>query len=149
MIKEENYPNAYKEVYVILQNFDKSEFKLIPKSFINMLENNMNREYNFELDDDFDKQELLQETKTILSYVYLNYLGTKEEKAKIKQKFKQDILKDEEEKRLKYNSNELFNRKRDNSNDLLKREETQLEKYRKENFFIKIIKKIKNLFKRK
>ncbi len=149
MIKEENYPNAYKEVYVILQNFDKSELELIPKSFIDMLKNNMNEEYNFELDDNFDKQELLQETKTILSYVYLNYLGTEEEKVKIKQKFKQDILKNEEEKTLKYNPNELFNGKTDNSNDLLKRKETQIKKYEKENFFIKIIKKIINLFKRK
>ena len=112
MIKIENYPNAYKEVYVILQNIEKTNLELIPKSFINMLEHNMNQKYNFELDgnEDFQNKELLQETKAILAYLYLNYWGTEEEKIRIKQKFRQEFLEKEEEKRLKYNSDDLLKR---------------------------------------
>ena len=74
-----------------------------------MLKNNMNENYNFEIDNDnFENQKLLQETKTILAYLYLNYWGTDEKKKIIKQKFKQDILQEEEKKKLQYDSNELF-----------------------------------------
>ncbi len=150
MIRVENYPNAYKEVYVILQNLSKSDFELIPKSFINMLKNNMNQEYDFELNNDFESQELLQETKTILAYVYLNYLGTEKEKVKIEEKFKNDILKKEEEKKLQYNLNDLFEKKKleDNSKGLSKKEETKMVEHKNEKFFIKLIKKIIKLFRR-
>jgi len=37
MIKVSNFPNAYKEVYIILKYVDSEDLKLIPKSFINML----------------------------------------------------------------------------------------------------------------
>lgn len=144
MIRVENYPNAYKEVYVILKNIDKKDYDAVPQDFIAMLESNMNREYEFEVhsNEDFEKQELLQETKTILAYLYLNYWGTDEEKRIIKQKFKQDILKDEEKKREKYNTNEIFEKEP-------KKEENSIVEYKKENLFTKLVNKIKEFFTRK
>ena len=103
MVKAENYPYAYKEVYEILKNIDESYLRLIPNSFINMLEKNMDSNYYFKIKNfEFNSQELLQETKAILAYLYLNYWATDIEKAVIKEKFKQDILKDEKRKKLKY-----------------------------------------------
>ena len=106
MVNAENYPCAYKEVYEILKNIDESYFRLVPDSFITMLENNMDPNYCFTIkNSDFDSQELLQETKTILAYLYLNYWATDIEKVVIKEKFKKDILKDEKRKKLKYGEN--------------------------------------------
>lgn len=111
MIKKENFPNAYKEVYVILENM-KSEYKnAIPQSFIEMVKTNMNDNYKFELDEniDFEEQKLLKETKTILAYIFLHYWATSEQKEKIEQKYRQDIINIEKSK-PKYNPNELFNK---------------------------------------
>ncbi len=151
MIKVENYPNAYKEVYVILNNMNEEELKAIPQTFINMVQRNMNNDYEFELEEnvDFEEQILLKETKVILAYIYLNYWGTEEQKNIIKKKFKQDIIKEEQSK-PKYNPDELFKKnqvKNISSNTV--QEEIHLIEYKKENIFVKLINIIKSLFKRK
>lgn len=109
MIKIGNYPNAYKEVYVILNYINKEDLKKIPQSFIDMLKRKMNKDYEFKLDTsiDFEEQNLLKETKVILGYIFLNYWGTNEQKETIEKKFRNDIAKKEEQK-IKYNRDELF-----------------------------------------
>ena len=105
----ENYKNAYKETYMILNNMKSDDVKLIPQEFIKFLKNNMNNNYNFELDieNNFKNQNLLKETKIILAYIFLNYWSTKEQKERIEQKFRYDIIK-EENKKPQYNSKEIF-----------------------------------------
>ena len=144
MIKVENYPNAYKEVYVILQNIDEKDYDLVPENFIKMVEHNMNKDYDFKLDEnkDFEQQDLLQETKTILAYLYLNYWGTEEERIKIKEKFKQDIAVAEEKKRQKYNPDELFEK----TSYTPQKPKVQIVEYKKESFFTKLAKNIKKFF---
>ena len=152
MIKAENYPNAYKEVYVILNNINEENLKAIPQSFIDMVQRNMNNNYEFELEEnvDFEEQTLLKETKVILAYIYLNYWGTEEQKNKIMQKLKQDII-NEEQSKPKYNPDELFkrNKVRNISSNIVPKEEMHLIEYKKENIFVKLINIIKSLFKRK
>ena len=48
MIRSENIPNAYKEVYTILKYVSKDDVNLIPKNFIKMLKSKMNVNYKFE-----------------------------------------------------------------------------------------------------
>lgn len=67
MIKVSNFPNAYKEVYIILKYVDSEDLKLIPKSFINMLEQNMNDDYEFEFDPNIEF-----ENQKLLSYLSVN-----------------------------------------------------------------------------
>ena len=152
MIKVENYPNAYKEVYVVLNNMDEKYVKAIPQSFIDMIKSNMNKDYGFELNDKigFEEQELLKETKAILAYIFLNYWGTEEQNAKIKEKFRQDIIK-EEQLKDKYNPDELFKNKKNNNISLnkIQNEEVNLVEYKKVNIFTKLINIIKSIFKRK
>ena len=152
MIKVENYPNAYKEVYVVLNNMDEKYVKAIPQSFIDMIKSNMNKDYGFELNDKigFEEQELLKETKAILAYIFLNYWGTEEQNAKIKEKFRQDIIK-EEQLKDKYNPDELFKNKKNNniSSNKIQNEEVNLVEYKKVNIFTKLINIIKSIFKRK
>ena len=142
MIKVENYPNAYKEVYVILNNMNEENLKVIPRSFIDMIQRNMNNNYEFELEEniDFEEQTVLKETKVILAYIYLNYWGTEEQKNKIKQKLKQDII-NEEKSKPKYNPDELFKKNyvKDISSNIVQKEEVHLIEYKKENIFTKLI----------
>ena len=96
MIKEENFPNAYKEVFVILQYMDKEDTNKIPKEFIDMLKEKMNKDYIFNYDESkkIEDQKILKETRTVLAYIFINYWGTKKQKTKIKAKFIQDIIDD-------------------------------------------------------
>ena len=152
MIKVENYPNAYKEVYVILNNMDEKALEVIPQAFINMVKSHMNNDYEFELDGniDLEEQNLLKETKAILAYIFLNYWGTEEQNAKIKAKFRQDIIKEEQSKG-KYDPEVLFRKNENNniSSNLAQNQEVHLVEYKKENIFKKLINIIKNIFKRK
>ena len=112
MINRDNYPNAYKEVYVILKNMDDKEIKEIPITVINKIKEKMNDNYNFELDlnKELKDQVLLKETKVILAYLFLNYLATVNQKEFINKKFSNDILKKEKDKG-RYSEN-LFKRNR-------------------------------------
>lgn len=147
MIKIENYPNAYKEVYVILNNINKEELEKIPQAFIDMLQRKMNKDYEFKLDTsiDFEEQNLLKETKVILGYIFLNYWGTKEQKVTIEQKFRNDIAKKEEQK-IKYNRDELFSNNKFTklSQRANQNEEVKIIEYKK-NILAQFIHKLKNL----
>lgn len=145
MLKTQNYSNAYKEVYVILENMDSQDIEKIPKEFIKMIECKMNKDYEFEIDNNsFETKEILKETKAILAYIFLNYLATEEQQYKIKQKFKQDILKDENRKRDKYNTKNIFTNKQI-KDSLPISNETSIVVY-KTSIFIKIKKWIKTIF---
>ncbi len=147
MIKIENYPNACKEVYVILNYINKEDLKKIPQSFIDMIQRKMNNDYKFKLDTsiDFEEQNLLKETKVILGYIFLNYWGTKEQKETIEKKFRNDIAKKEEQK-IKYNRNELF--QNNNfirlSQNVNQNEDVKMIEYKK-NILKQFIYKLKNL----
>ena len=148
MIKVENYPNAYKEVYVILENMNKNDVKKIPKSFLDIIKTEMNKNYEFKIDKNkgFKNQKILRETKVILSYISFNYWMTEEQKSKIKEIFIQDHI-DEENKKDKYIPEELFKNKRLKIEEKnAEKDKNEIIKYEKIGFFQKILKKIKNIF---
>lgn len=145
MVETRNFPRAYVEVDEILKKLPQEEFRKIESNFINMIRNKKDTNYTFELDysKDIEEQKILKETKIILAYVFLNYLGTEEENNIIKQKFKEDIIQAEEEKKKKY-LNEIFKDKREVKNNISQ----ELIVYKKENAIKKFVKRILNLFKR-
>lgn len=137
------YAKAYKELYEILKNIPKKDINKIPNEVLKMLEEKMDKNYKFKLQEniEFENQCLLRETKVLLAILYRDYWATEEEKEKIKQKWKSDIEKDEEEKRLKYNV-EIFKEKL--TNDCSKKDYNNLPiEVNKENLFKKIISFIK------
>ena len=145
MIKVENYPNAYKEVYEILKYVPKEDLKRVPKKFMDMLEEKMNKNYKFSIDtsnDFIEEQELMIETRTILAYIFLNYWATEIQKEKVNIKFKKDIEDAEKQKRDLYNVDILKNKKQLKEN-IGKEQENAMVIYKKENFITKIFNSIK------
>ena len=148
MIKVENYPNAYKEVYEILKYVPKEDLKRVPKKFMDMLEEKMNKNYKFSIDtskDFIEEQELMIETRTILAYIFLNYWATEIQKEKINIKFKKDIEDAEKQKGDLYNVN-IFKNKKQLKENSEKEQEHAMVIYKKENFINKIFNIIKNFF---
>lgn len=113
MIEVTNFPDAYKEVYTILQYVDFEDIKLIDQNFIDMLRSNMNRKHNYLYNPEvkFEKQKMLRETKAILAYIYINYWADAETKEIISAKYKQELLELEREKNIKYPVENVFHNK--------------------------------------
>ena len=166
MVKVENYPKAYEEIYVILQNMEPYNVEEIPNTFLSMIEERRDKDYHFELEEnkELKEQNLLRETKAILTYMYTNYWATEEEKKEILNKYKREEIEEEQIKKEKYGEIEVFKNRNqliedENKNKDITIKETDLEITNKENkeketmlierkesLFSKILIKIKKAF---
>lgn len=152
MIVDKNYACAYTEVIEILKYTKREDVNKIPKYKILLYKNFMDKEYEFKVDVNktIEEQNLSIEAKAILANIFKNYWATDYQKQRIEAKEKYDLEQIEKEKNEKYNPEDLFkNRKKvTDSNTVCESEETALIEYKKENFFIKILNKIKSLWKK-
>ena len=107
------YRNAYKEVYIILSYLDEDDYNKIPLEVIDAIENNMNEEYEYYMNEDIDlsNQQMLPETKAALFNLFRDYLSTPEQKEKIIRMQREDRLKLERQKEQKYGKNVFENKK--------------------------------------
>lgn len=139
--------NAYKEVLEVLNNLDKEDYNRIPKEYIEVLEENCNNKHEFKYDTtkSFEEQELLEDTKYILFGLFEKFWATDTQKAKIKAYKVNYINNLEEQKRAKYNPDDIFKKKV--INDISSNNDTPsqnaLIKIEESNVFKKIINKIK------
>lgn len=118
----------YKQVYEILNLIDYSN---IPDEIMEMLENKMEKNYEFNI----QKDEIYEETKELLSVIYTEYLASDEEKEVVT---KLENLYNLNNKKIEYKE-DIF--KKDVSD--VKKEEIQIIK--KESFFTKILNFIKRI----
>lgn len=139
-----NRRNAYTEVYTILQELNEEEYNKIPLEIIETLKANMNKEYNYELDEEKElkEQPMLPQTKAILLNIFRDYLSTPEQKEKIIRMQNEERQKNELKKKKKYDVN-VFENKTKEKLKQTNNQENELVKY-KENIFTKIINKIKS-----
>lgn len=136
------YKNAFKQVYEILQNTDTELVEKIPIKFIEFLQNNMNTDYQTNIDNniDIDKQVLLPETEDILALIYRSYWATDEEKQEFSDKDKLELEKIEENKKSQYKDiTEIFEKRKNINNVTL---DNSLMVIPKENFIQKLLKKL-------
>ena len=141
------YANEYKEVLAVLNNLVKEDYEKIPKEYIEFFETNCNNDYDFEYDTSksFAEQDLLDDTKYILFGLFEKFGATEMQKSKIKA-FRTSYYNNlEEEKRQKYNPDDIF-RKEDNIAQE-KPQSVELIEYKKESFFVRFINWIKSIFK--
>lgn len=105
-----NYSNAFKEVHTILNFLDKEEYNKIPKDTIEVIEENMNKDHKFVLNDELDlqRQEMLPETKAILFNFFRDYLSTPEQKQKIIKMQAEERRRNEEKKKAAFKEINMF-----------------------------------------
>ena len=77
--------NAYNEVFDIINHMDKELYEKIPPQLINLIKGNMEKDYEVNIDytKSINEQNLLKETRAILSLIYRSYIIEDEEKQKI------------------------------------------------------------------
>ena len=147
MIDKKLFPKAYVEVLEIIKYIPKNEYEKIPKEILRNMENekDINYKYTISCFDNFQEQEMLKETEAILSVFYRDYWATPYQREIIEAKEKYDLEKLEEEKREKYNPDDIF--KNEEEQPILRNINLPVE-IKKETFFKKLISYIKGLFKK-
>ena len=135
---------ALTEVYEILQEYE-DDISEIPEKYMYVIEDNRDKDYVFSTED-IEKVELLEDTKKILAYLYTDFLSAPEERVVLKQIEKLQYEKMQEQDKVK--SNVFEGRPKNTNHDKQENVDLHPTVIQKENIFTKIIKFIKNLFKR-
>ena len=150
MIKIENYAKAYTEILKIIEYLPDSEYQKIPQKLIEKFLEESDKEYAFEIQskDDFENKKLLKETEYIMYALYRNYLSDEEERGQLIRLEKQAYNDSEENKRIKYNPDNIFKNKDRKVIDSSERisNEVAMTQYNK-SIFKKIWHKILSIFK--
>mgnify|MGYP004669122053 CR=1 FL=1 len=113
MIKKENYAKAYTEILKIIEYLPDTEYQKIPQKLIDEFQTKSDKEYVFYIqsEDEFKNKKLLKETEYIMYALYRNYLSDEEEREHLIQLEKQAHNDSEENKRIKYNPDDIFKNK--------------------------------------
>ena len=158
-----SYAKSYTEVLEILKYIPKSDYEKIPKKEIEFYKNNCDKEYQFSINENLplNEQNISKKTNAVLVSIFKNYIATEIQKEKLKVILKDNLYQDEQIKQEMYDVNNIFFKKEQikkdtyDANNIFPQKENKKE-YEdvntlvpyKENIFIKILNKIKSIFKR-
>ena len=146
------YQQAFSEVNEILSYLSKENYNKIPKEVIDAIEKNKDDDYVFFIDTTipFEEQEMLEESKAILFNIYKDYLSNDEIKDKIIELQKEEQIVKESINSSNIHLNDLFPKKPEKEIEVEVKTETALIQIdNNKNIFIKILEKIKNIFKKR
>jgi len=136
---EETIKQSFSETYDIVMHLEKSLYSKIPNSFIQMLKDNKDDNYKVNIDysKNINEQNLLKDTRIILSLIYRDYICSKEKRQELIERDKIELKEYEESLNEKYDIENIFeNRKKSQI-----QEQTQMIEY-KETIFKKIINRL-------
>jgi hypothetical protein len=133
---------ALTEVYSIIKDLEESNLKKIPQNIVDAIRYNMDLKYEVDCSK-LNNNELLDDTKKILSVLYIDYLAPYEERDVI---YKMENLKFANNDDIFLNSKSK-NIKSDTLNKNNKQEMIKIKEIKQESFIQKILNRIKSLFK--
>ena len=150
------YANAYTEVLDILRYISKEDYEKIPKSKIKVFEENSNKNYSFKYDVDktLEEQNISEIAKMIIAILCRDYWTTNEQRYIIikkqrearEEQERQIRERIEQNKKIKEDSLKVIDVSSDLDLDLDYARGTNLEIYKEENIFKRIISKIREIF---
>lgn len=159
--KSLKYHKAFKEVYILINDFSSELYIKIPKSFIKILKENMDKTYDVSLEK-LHSEGTMEETDAVMSLVFRDFICPEELSKRLieydKKQIEEEIDRynnifgnngkveeniEDKTKTADENECESVNEEKENTVN------NQLVVIKEENIFIKIINKIKSLFKKK
>ena len=146
-----DYNKRLVEVDVVLKHLSDSDYNKIPKEVIQVIKDNMDKEYIWEYDEtkELKDQGLSRDTIAFLSYINMEYLLNEKQREYMQRLYEineQEKLKEEYSNDVKYDYSNLFKRNHEEEiEQTSKVEENSLIVY-KEGFFTKLVNKIKKFF---
>lgn len=147
------YKRAYTEVIEIIKYFPNEEYAKIPLEKINYYKENMDKDYNFQINPniELEKQNISKEANAILVTLFNDYFATDRQKEILNNLLKQNQQKLEKQKQEKYNPSNLFMQSKTQQQNTVTLQKNNSESSLveiKEKFFTNFINFIKNIFKR-
>lgn len=145
--EEIEFANACTEILEIFKYLNKNDFEKIPQSTIHLFEINANKNHKFiyNLDEEFEKQQISKKTKELLAVLFAKYWATEKQKNKIEKYDIQYLTKVESEKSKKYNYYDIF--KKENIEEVNAKDDSLEENlpinYKRKNIFMKLFENIK------
>ena len=144
------YGIAYSEILEILKHIPIEDYKKIPKNEIELFKAYADNNYTFNYDTSktLEEQNVSDITKGIIILLFRDYWATEIQKDKIIAKQNYDRIKLEEEKKAKYNSDNIFNNQYKNFSVDIAQNNQELALLETNNikWYKKIWKSIKNYF---
>ena len=144
------YSNALYQISEILNYVEKDLINKIPENLINYINQNKSKDYDWKIDTNLplENQELLQQTKELLTVIYRDYWCNNTEREELDKTLNENELKYQNELREKYNPDNLF-KKRENKiySKQVETEDNSVVVY-KQSLLRKILNKIKRLLRR-
>ncbi len=148
---DSKYARAYTEIVEIISHFSLEEYNKIPSEKIDFFKDNMDKEYVFKIDPNIDlgKQNISKEARATLIALFKEYYATDRQKDIINRILMNNEQKADEEKRQKYNPDDIFANKKENK-DIEENKEKSLEENNslieyKDSFFEKFKRFIRKL----
>ena len=146
----ENYKKAFVELEAVLKCLNYDDYNKIPKNLINEIEQNKDKEYKYEYNEtlEYYKWNFLPETKVLLYNIFKNYLASEKQIEDLRKKELIEINKLEEEKKKKYNTENIFKNSelKNSQQEKTNKKYNKIIKY-KESFIKRIFRKIKYILK--
>lgn len=149
----EEYQNAYKEVLEVLKHMKPEYQNRVPLKMMEFWRKNASQVYDFTYDEakPFKEQNISKRAKVILAIVYRDCYATNEERESILRGLAEDRQRVEEEKRAKYNPDNIFS---GNENHVTQIEQNigeeppteQSVMMPQDGFFTRLFRKIKSIF---
>ena len=139
---------AYTEIGCLLKEFPISYIEKLPNKLLEIINDKADRKYIIYVDTTkkINEQKISDQTKKFLAVLTYNYWSNNEQKEILKSKLYINEQAFQNKLSAKYSTENLFKSNRQTIVDVQK-EQVQLVKH-KENFFIKFLNVLKNIFKR-
>lgn len=140
---------AYVETIELLKYFSIEQVKKIPETKLKVFLKFKDENYSYKVDEtkSFFEQDMMPETKAIFTILFEDYWATEEQRNVLKQKEREAFKELEDKKRNLYNPDNLF--KKENVNEVEKYIKNTSITLLNEKWYQKIIRVLKNIFKRK
>ncbi len=133
------------EVDYILKKLDNKYINKIPQEVWDYITENKDKNYVFEYDNDkiLSEQNLNIDTISILTYINMEYLLEEKERRELLELLKKDDMVAEQQKKEKYNPEDLFKNKKEEPKKPISLIEVKIEKWYEKlfSFFRKILRK--------
>lgn len=149
-----SYAQVLTEVDEILSHVDPSLMEKVPENLLEQIHSKKDTNYEFTYDKtkSLANQDVFDETKHLVSAIYLNYMCKEENKKELFSVILENDRRYEEELRKRYSADNIFAKKEDASPEIKEEvvennEETAVTEIKKESIFKRIINKIISFFK--
>ena len=143
---EKIYQEAFAEVDEILKIMPIDLLSKIPAQFRQIISENKADNYKVEIKEPLEEENLKKETVIILGIIYRDFLASPEEREELQVKDAEELKRIEQEMQEQYDVENIFKKRKSNSNTSNDEVSTDLILYKEPGFLKKFFNLVKGIF---